>query len=242
MPPFAQAGGIVISPEDLFLAVKLGPGRGVLHEILLRRLAASRAQSEGVVAGDEEVEEACSEFFAERDLMEPSQIDEWLRQVCLSGAVVRAYVREAVLARKLRGRLVSDETVEKRFRSAPHAYASAQVEIVEFESSGLAAEVMLQVKEGEMAWLEAVKRAGGVEPAALRRREAPEEIATLLFSLPPGSLLGPVETDQGAHAVYRLLSRSEPELDDELREAIRVELFEEELLRPLARQPLTFLT
>lgn len=237
----ARGAGVAASAADLLLAVKLGPGQALLQDILGRRAAAARARQEGLVAEKDEIDEAVSEFFSEAELFEDAQQEAWLRGLRLSREALAAHFEEVVLARKLREHLAPDEAVEKRFQSSLHQYARASVERVAFEAKGAAAETALQLREGEIAWAEAAARAGGVEAETFTRAEAPEEVAAELFSSAPGAFLGPVEADEGGYVVYRLVSRSDPELDDELREEIRERIFVQEIARAFEKQPIQLL-
>lgn len=237
----ARGGGVTASTADLLLSVKLGPGQALLQSVLARRAAAARARQDGLAAGEEAIEAALSDFFSERELFEEEQQEGWLRGFRLTREALAAHFAEVVLARKCREHLAPDAAVEKHFRSSPHRYARADVEVVAFPSQGAAAETALQLREGEIAWGDATSRAGGVEALNLTRSEAPEEVAAELFSAAPGAFLGPVETDEGGYALYRLISRSDPELDDELREEIREGLFGEEMSRLFEKQPVQLL-
>ncbi|HEX7901150.1 MAG TPA: peptidyl-prolyl cis-trans isomerase [Planctomycetota bacterium] len=237
----ARGGGVSASTADLLLAVKLGPGLGLLRDILGRRAAADRARREGLVATDEEIADALSDFFSENDLFEEAQQEAWLGRSRLTRAALGAHFAEVLLTRKLRVHLAPDAAVEKRYQASLHQYARANVEIVELDSPGAAAETALQLREGEIAWTDATSRAGGVDALTLTRAEAPEEVAAELFSAPPGAFLGPLETDEGGHAIYRLISREDPELDDELREEIRERMFLEEISRAFEKQPIQLL-
>ncbi len=233
----AQGGGVTAALDDLILAVKLGPGQALVHEILGRRAAAARAQKEGLSASPEEIQEAVDGFFTEIDLFEAPRQDAWLKSVNLSREALGAHFTEVVLATKLRLHLVPDATIDSHFKTARHEYAKADVEVVEFDSKGAAAETVLQLREGEIDWAEAAARAGGLDARSETRRDAPEEVAAELFAAAPGSFLGPVETDEGDFAVYRLVGKSEPELDDDLREEIRSRMFGEEMQRTFSKQP-----
>lgn len=237
----AQGAGVSATAADLLLAVKLGPGQALLQDILGRRAAAARAKQEGLEADAEEVEEALAEFFGELELFDEAAQEGWLRGMRLTRAALAAHFEEVVLARALRGHLAPDEAVEKRYRASLHDYARAEVEAVEFETKGAAAETALQLREGEIAWAEAAARAGGVESLAFTRAEAPEEAAAELFSSAPGAYVGPVEADEGGFVLYRLVSRSDPELDDELREEIREKIFVQEIARAFEKQPIRLL-
>ena len=240
MEEMARGGGASISEQDLLLAFKMGSGRRFLEELLIRRISSERAGREGIVVEPEELEGEIDTFFAEMGLLEEPAVRSWLSRMKLTREAVAAHVRESVLVRKLRERLLPDEAVDRSFRLTVHDYARASVERIDFPSAGAAAETLLALREGEVAWLAAAARAGGMESLEIRRSDVPEEIRALMFSASPGAFLGPVETDDGAHALYRLLSRRDAVLDDGLREEIRERLFIEEIVRLLAVLPLTF--
>ncbi|HZE98502.1 MAG TPA: peptidylprolyl isomerase [Planctomycetota bacterium] len=233
----ARGGGVSAGIDDLVLAIKLGSGFGLVQEILARRAAADRARREGLTATEEEIAEALDDLYTGNDLFEEPQREAWRSGANLTSEVLHAHFAEVVLASKLREHLISDETIDAHFKASRHEYSRADVEIVEFESMGAAAETSLQLREGEIAWPEAGARAGGVDSQSLSRREAPEEIAAELFAAEAGSFLGPVETDEGGYAVYRLATKQEAELDDDLREQIRERMFSEEMARDFAKQP-----
>jgi parvulin-like peptidyl-prolyl isomerase len=237
----ARGGGVTAGVPDLVLAFKLGSGMGLLQEILARRAAAARARREGLAATAEEIDEALDEFYTENDLFEEPQRAAWLAAVNLDRSALESHFSEVVLADKLRGHLVPDATIDAHFKACRHDYHLADVEVIAFDSKGAAAETALQLREQEIAWAEAAARAGGLESESISRREAPEEIAAELFAASAGAFLGPVETDDGDFSVYRLVSKSEAELDDDLREEIRDRMFQEEMSRDFAKQPIQLL-
>jgi hypothetical protein len=237
--PIARGGGVTASTADLLLALKLGGG-GPLREILARRAAAARARSEGLSADAEEVEDALEDFFSENELFEGPQREAWFRSARVTREALAARFEELVLVRKLRERLAPDAAIEKHFQANRHRYATADVERLDFDSKGAAAETALQLREGEIEWSEAVARAGGVEGLRLSLVDAPEDAAAELFSSEIGGLVGPIEGDDD-YALYRVVARNEAELDDDLREEIRGRLADEDLARAFEKKPLEFL-
>lgn len=236
-----EGGGAAISADDLALEVKAGPGRALAEGVLLRRLAAARSREEGLAVSDAEVAEALSAFYVDRDLMEPEQVDAWLAATRVSEEALKGLLAERILAGKLRERLASDEVVEASFRAHQHDWAVVRAELVELDSAGVASELALAVREGEIAWDRAVARAGGSTIVELRRRDAAAESAPLLFSAAAGSVVGPVPTESGTEAIYRILERRAAVLDAALREMIRAQVYDEALRRPLLRTPIRFL-
>lgn len=231
---------MAITLEDVVVALKLSPAREWLEQLIATRVAAARAEAASLEVDHDELDEAVAGFYAERELFEDAQIDRWLDETRLTSADVHGHVRAGLLVRRLRDYLAPDEAVAARFRSSPHDFATVSVEIAAWPSAGAASELMLQVREGETDWLAAARRAESFSGEVLRRSDAPEEIASSLFAAAPGELVGPVELDNGGHAVYRVLFISAPELDEDVRESIRAELFAEEMARAIAADPVRF--
>lgn len=241
MSTFLEGGGASVSAQDLVLEVKLGDAMDLALGVLRRRMAVQRAEAEGLEVGEDDLDEAVSRWCAERDLFEEAQVKAFLAERRLSPEDLRRHVRDEELVGALRARLVPDERVEEQFGRSLHDYAVAKAERIQLPSVGAAAELVLEVREGEITWERACQRAGGVEVVELRRRDAGAELGPHLFAAQPLALVGPVERDdEDSWDVYRLLSRHVRQLDDELKEEIRSELFEEILLRPLAKAPPRF--
>jgi hypothetical protein len=230
---WAKTGEIVIADDAILLELKIGGGDQLLRNLALRKIAAAKAAERGITVSQQELQEALDAFCAERELFEEEQIELWRQSLHLPQSALAEYVRETVLANRLKEALTPDQAVNECFSASRHEYASAEVEVFGFESEGAAREFILSVREHE------TEPEGG-ESRQILRREAPEEIAASLFSAQPGEMLGPVETDDGFEA-YRLVDRKDAMLDDELREQIRDELFSQFLEAELTRNPLTFL-
>ena len=229
-----KGGGVTIADEVLLLELKLGGGAEFLAALMARKVAAAMATKRKVLVSDDELDDAVAAFYADRDLFEDEQIANWLKSTQVSEAAVREYVRETALVERAQSVLISDDAVRDRFASERYDYAVAVVEVFKFATPGEAKEFMLAVREKEA-------EAADGEQREVTRREAPEEIAAALFSSEPGDLVGPVENEEGEQEVFRLSSRSEAELDDELRGRIRGEMFRRLIEAELTRDPMKFL-
>jgi hypothetical protein len=229
-----KGGGVTIADDVILLELKLTGGAEFLGGLLARKIAVALASKRQIELSQEDLDAALNEFYAERELFEDAQIAEWFNSIRVKEDSVREYVREIALLARARTILVTDDAVNDRFASERYDHSLAEVEVSAFASAGKAKEFMLAVREKEAA------PAGG-EPRQVTRREAPEEIAATLFSCDPGDLVGPVENDEGEFEVFILRSRSEVELDDELREKIRGEMFRQLIEAELARAPVKYL-
>ncbi len=228
-----KGGGVTIDGDAVLLELKLGGGSEFVDDLLARKIAVAVATKRGITLSDDELDDALAAFYTDRDLFEEAQIAVWLKSMRLRGDAVREYVRESTLAQRVRAKLITDAAVEDRFGADRYDYAIAEVEVFEFATAGQAREFILAVREKETAAADGERR-------KFTRREAPEEIAALLFSCDAGELAGPVENDDGRHEVFVLRSRIEAELDEQLREQVRTEMFEQLIEAELNRDPLKF--
>lgn len=236
----ASSGAVSVTFDDLLLRLKLGGGVG-METLLMHRLAVARAVAEGLTVTDEEIAVETADLHAQLDLFEEAQVAAWLARMHLTAADLERDVRERLLIGLLRQHLVPDELVEQRFQAAFHEYGTAAIDVLSFASQGAAAELAIQMREGETTWADAALRAVDLTSQILQRRHVPEEVASSLFAARPGTIVGPAETEEGWHALYRTLFRRDAVLDDELRDTIRQESFDEALRQEMAKGPVKYL-
>jgi len=229
-----KGGGIVITGDAIRLELKLGASAKLLEQLAFRKIAEAMVQRLEITTSEQELNEAMAAFYAERKLFDPSQILDWLRSMRIGEEAIREYVREALLFRRVRDKVIPDQAVHERFGLNPHLYARAEAEVFIFSSEGAAREFVLAVRENEIGPVHGARR-------WIARQEAPGEAGVLIFSAEPGDLAGPVEIGYQCYEVYRLLHRDKPTLDAHLQSTIRDELFGELLRAELARDPLTFI-
>jgi len=225
-----------VGVAELVLETKLGAGRELVREILLRRFAAKVAAESGIALDEQDVDQAIADWRAGQDLFSDEAFAAWLGGAAVTGDELRAWVGERLLGEALRAAWIPDETVRQSFQARLYDFAVVHVQSIQFAGAGAAAEVALQVREGEATWEQAVEMAGGMASADLLRRDAPEDAAAALFSAEPGAIVGPVEIEEREHVVYRIMLRTPPRLDDATRERIRSELFAERLVAELNRR------
>ena len=237
---FLAGGNAEVDRDALVLEAKIQEGLGFLLAPLYRRVGAAAARAEGLVATQEEQDQICSEFLSERGLMEEAEVDAWLKWMGIEEASLDDYFEELALVKKLREKVVPTKDIEKRFRDAQYDYAKVDAGMVELETSGMASEVLISLREKETTWEKVLSQHGGKASIVMQRKHAPEEAAALLFSAGIQEFLGPVETEEGAFQIYRVLSREVPKLDEELEAEIRQELYQAYLDRLMSKDPIRF--
>lgn len=229
-----SGGGVIVGQEAILLELKLGGGEEFLQGLLARKIAVALAIKNKVALSDDELDDALSEFYGDREIFEDAQIAAWLSSMRLDEASVSEYVRETAMVGRAQNVLITDEAIRDRFASDRYDYSTAEVEVFTFATAGAAKEFILAVREKEAEATEGEHR-------EFIRRDAPEEIAAALFSCEPGDLTGPAESDDGAFEVFVLRRRIDAELDEELRLGIRGEMFDQLIEAELTRDPMRFL-
>ena len=173
----------MVTGAAVLVELKLGASAQLLEDLALRRVAKAMAERRGIVNSEQESDQALDAFCVERNLLDQQQIADWRRSLHLEEATLREYVRESVLFKRLRESLISDQSVEKRFRMNPHEYARAEVAIFTFSSEGAGKEFVLAVREKETEPIHGARR-------WMIRRETPDEASALIFSAQPGDIVG----------------------------------------------------
>jgi hypothetical protein len=235
LAPWLTAGGITLDADAILVALKLDDLAGFLQNLVRRKTAAAIAARLNLSFGEDEIESALAEFYAERDLFEDDQIAAWTDVMKLKEAAVREFVREGLLIEGARNTLITDRDVNQRFASERYDYSRGEVEVYSFATAGEAREFILAVQEHELEPEQGERR-------ELMRREAPQEIAAALFSSDPGQMLGPLESDEGSWEVYLLRKREDAALDENLREEIRTAMFDELVDAELAKDAPKFVS
>lgn len=229
-----KGGGVTLTDQSFLLELKLGAAPDFLGTVLGRKIVKRLASQKKIELSDDELEDAVAAFYADRDLFEKEQVAVWLKTTQVTEQAVRERVLEMALVERARTILITEQEVRDRFAAERYDYAMADIEVFSFASAGEAREFILAVREKEA-------EPGEGERRQLTRRDAPEEVAAILFSCEPGDLLGPVENDDGEQEVYRLRSRIDAELDEDLRTQIRNQMFHQLIEAELVRDPMKFL-
>jgi hypothetical protein len=229
---WASGAGTRIIATDVLTELKLGSGQ-LLPLLIRRKWAAGLAIKGGMKLDDSDVESLVDEFFSDRGLFEKEQVQAWLSRNLIDEAMVRDFLREQALAARLVELKFTDKAVAGRFASNPHQYGRATIRTFNFPSEGTADEFILAVREKEIVPF--------ADQSVIMKRDAPEEIASLLFAASPGDLVGPHETDEGLFRVYQVIQLSDATLDEAVSTLIRSEMLDELLKTELGRDPQVFL-
>ncbi len=205
--------------------------RGFLEQKIIEQ----RAQQEKLEASEEELQQAADSYRLERGLLKAAEFEQHLRSSRHLQQDFDDHLRrqeQALLARKLREKLVREEAVEAFFFENRLDFDRARISRIVVKEEGLAQELSAQVREGrgfadlarkysilkEEAW------AGGYAGTP-SRRDMPSELEALVFGAKNNSLVGPAAVE-GEHHLVWVHELIPAQLTAELREIIRQALFE----------------
>jgi parvulin-like peptidyl-prolyl isomerase len=224
-----------ISLHDLLATAKF---RGQMDfvaqavDALLIRQAAARMQIE---VSDPELQAHADEFRIGRGLYEAGKTEQWLAARHLSQEDWEWQLEDEILRRKLRAKFTCDK-IDRHFAENKRAWEAATVSEIVVADENIARELRAQAVEdgtdfGELARQYSI---GDSVPRRYRRQDLDAPVAAAIFGVQAGEVAGPVRSDRGWH-VIRVESFHPAQLNEETRETIAVELFEEWLAAERAR-------
>ncbi|AFY32107.1 peptidylprolyl isomerase [Calothrix sp. PCC 7507] len=198
---------IFIEPEEIvnFLKSEMNL-KEVYQNILFKRVIRQVAQERGITVTTEEIEAEANRQRREQHLEKAADTLAWLADQLISPYDWEEGICDRLLSQKLAEALFAEE-VEKFFLQNRLAFEQVILYQIVVESEMLAQELYYQIEEGEISFYDAAHRYDidthrrhkcGYEGTVYRFALQPN-IATVIFSVPPKQLIGPIKTEQGYH-------------------------------------------
>lgn len=222
--------------EIVFFLKKNLQFKGVSQKILSEKIIEKAARERGVTVTSEEIQAEADRFRFEKRLEKAADTLAWLAEETISPSDWEAGIRDRLLAKKLAESLFANE-VEKHFAQNKLDFEQILLYQIIVPYEKLAQELFYRIEEEEISFYEAAhlydidqrrRQLCGYE-GKLYRWSLKPNIAAAVFSVQPGELIGPFQTEQGYHLFL-------------VEEFIAAELTEErhkELLDKLFKQWLT---
>jgi len=192
------------------------------------------ARANDLSASAEEIQEFFGNVRYDLELEKADDFNIWLKTNNLDLKTVQDVCEIGVLRNKIRAS-VSDADVEAHFTLNKESYDIANLYSMTVESEDLANELMAQIEDGEDSFVNLALehsvdgdtfRKGGYV-GEVTRETVRGDVEAAVFSASAGALIGPIKDDDG-YTLYMVGDLITPELDD-VKEAIRDEMFEEQL-------------
>ncbi|HEY9081643.1 peptidylprolyl isomerase [Magnetovibrio sp.] len=192
------------------------------------------ARANDLSATAEEIQEFFGNVRYDLELEKADDFNVWLKANNLDLHTVQNVCEIGVLRNKIRSS-ISDADVEAYFTLNKDSYDVANLYSLTVDSEDLANELMAQIEDGEDSFVNLALehstdgdtfRKGGYV-GEVTRETVRGEVEAAVFSAASGALIGPIKDDDG-YTIYMVGDIIAPELDD-VKEAIRDEMFEEKL-------------
>lgn len=222
--------GREFSLKDVLRLAKWQGNLSVLEGKARQVLIEQASQEMGIGAEVKELQEKADEIRKSLNLYSSSETVQWLEAHGLSIGDLEEIARYQVLAAKIR-ESVSEGKVERYFNENRLNFDSAIVYHLVTAEEGEARELLFQIEEGgdffnlalEYSIDDATKLAGGFIGEVNRAVLSPQ-VESAVFGAEPGTVVGPVKTDQGYH-LFKIQTIRKAELNDILTEQIKDFLF-----------------
>ncbi|WP_135554858.1 peptidylprolyl isomerase [Paenibacillus cymbidii] len=193
------------------------------------------AESLGLAADASLLQAAVTRFRRANGLLSASQTNGWLADRGMNVDDLVDVIKPQVL-RDIVGRyIITDDQVNRHFLDVAYEFDRAEISIIVVDDHGAAQELLFRVEEGadfhalarEFSKEAATARSGGYA-GLFGRADLEPETAAAVFNAPVGTLLGPFDRKR-AFSLIRVEGLYPAKLEDEVRDAIRKQLFQQEL-------------
>lgn len=228
-----EVNGEEVSLSDVLKLAKLYDTLKFIDDGITATLIQQGAQQREIEVSDEELQQAADSYRAQNDLHDAETTESWLKTRKLSYEDWESLLEFQVKEGKLREALTAG-SVAQRFAEQRLLFDKAAISRLVLGDEGVARELRAQIIE-DGADFHALAReysihvdtrpAGGYAGLIMRTDMEPA-LEAAVFGAQPGKVVGPLKTDDGWELVK--VERLAPaELDDEMRETLKTQLFTE---------------
>lgn len=235
-----------ISQQEIIEQVKLSfQIPEISKAIVTRKLVAKKAELEGIVVENEELQQAADEFRSEKGLWSSQDTYSWLQKYNLSVDNFENLVQEKLIYNKLAQHLFASK-VNPFFAEKYLDYAQVVLYEVILDDFDLAMELYFAIQEEEISFSEVARqyiedqelsRCGGYL-GIVNRNELKPDVSAAVFAANPPEILKPVVVDKNVHLIL-VEEIIKPQLDEQLRNKIIHDLFSRWLEKELVQAQVT---
>jgi parvulin-like peptidyl-prolyl isomerase len=230
-----------ISIQDLIYEARIaGKIPELFKGVLRRQIIEQHAAQVGIIPLAEELQAAADHFRLVNQLETAEATWKWLQAHFLSVDDFEHLVAHGLTEERLARHLFGDR-VEHFFHQNLLEYSGATIYEVVLEDRELAMEIFYSLQEGDLSFADVayqyirdpeLKRRGGYVGTVGRKQLRPE-VSAAVFAAQPPQLIKPVVTAVGIHLI-QVEEIVEPKLDDNIRQRILMDLFEQWLEEQIA--------
>ncbi len=226
-----------IQQEDIISRLKLsGAWFEAIAELEEDALLSQLAQAEGLSVSDAELQEAFDAYRLDLELQKADDTNAWLAASGITVEEVETALESGILGEKLAEKLIDDAKIDTYYNENPSEFEYAQISQLAVADAGAAEELALSIREegedfsalAKQHSADAPTKLGGGYLGRVSRDEAgglPGDVCDRVFASSAGEVIGPFELPGGVHLIICVHEVGRVELDDDLRAALRAQLF-----------------
>jgi putative peptide maturation system protein len=228
-----EVNGEEVSLYDVLKFAKLSGTLKFVEDGITAALIQQGARQRDIKVSDEELQQAADNYRTQNDLHDAETTEAWLQAQKLSYEDWESLLESQVKQGKLREALTAG-SVEQRFTEQRLTLDKAAISRLVLADEGVARELRAQIIEDGADFhalareysIHADTRAAGGYAGLITRTDMEPALESAVFGSRPGTVVGPIKTDDGWELVK--VERLAPaELDDEMRETLKTKLFTE---------------
>jgi parvulin-like peptidyl-prolyl isomerase len=204
-----------------------------IHSAIQNMLVSGMAEREGISVSDAELQEAADKFRQTMRLYSPEDTMNWLENGGLTVNDLERILERDLLVDKLKQHLITDDLIETFYSVNKPAFEWAHLSQIVVNDESRANALYQRLTDTDADFDELARTDSDSEGESceiggylgiVNREELIPEVGNAVLSAAPGSIVGPLKTDQGYHLI-KVWDLSKDRFSAQGRERIRELLF-----------------
>ncbi|MEP0940152.1 MAG: peptidylprolyl isomerase [Rhizobiaceae bacterium] len=236
----ASHNGSPISFAEVMATMKATGEISAVETALSQVIAKKYAAESNISASIAELQAAADEFRQLSGLQKTDDMKQWLEDGGQTLEEFESSLEHSILEDKLRKHLATNSEVERMYLAQRANLERVEIAQIAVSEEGQANEIFAQLAERELSFEDAVasyeseesaKRQNGYSGWFVINDLAPN-IQSKFRNADDGDMIGPIKIGQ-THVIFKVWSKEEPKLDDELREVFEEAIYADWLCQKL---------
>lgn len=228
-----EIGSEEVSLADVLRHAKFNERLQIFDDAVAAALISIECEKRGIEITDDELQEAADGFRTRRELYDGEKTAQWLAERRLSYSDWEDLLEAEILKSKLI-KTLTDGQIEQYFAENRLSFDSAKLSRLMVKGEEIARELRLQIVEEDSDFHtlarkysidEKTKLAGGYV-GDVTRKSMEATVESAVFGATNGQVVGPFKLSSG-WTLFKVESINRAALDDEMREIIKNQIFDE---------------
>jgi putative peptide maturation system protein len=228
-----QVNGEEVSLYEALRPAKVRGDLQIVREAIDSAIIRQAAEDRAIEVSGEELQQAADDFRSAHDLTDAEATEGWLAARHLTFEDWELVIEDSLLKQKL-CESVTTGKVEQHFAENRLSFDTAELSRLVISDEGVARELRAQITEDGADFhalarkysTDVVTRPAGGYAGVLKRIDMEAVVESSVFGAQSGKVVGPFKLDDGWHLI-KIEALYPATLDDNLREKIKAQLFDE---------------